>query len=287
LAGHGLERLVGAGLPWLAQRYRTIRLPSPVVVAALLIVLAVLDLLRVDSTLLDVRPIPPLPAATAWLQQQPGLFRVYSPSYSLPYGDGLQHVDGVDPLQLSSALGLIGPATGASAAGYSVTVPPFATADVASANAGAPLDAAGLAQLDVKYVAAEFDVHSPKLQRVQTFGRTRVYENGAWQGRAWVDGQAKGAATITEWSPNRIAVAASGPGRLVLSEINYPGWQAWVDGQLTAVATTYGALRAVVLPAGPHDVVFEFRPWTLYVGGALSLVGVVVLACLLLAQRRG
>src|SRR5579859_4579096 len=307
LAGHGLQRLLEEGLPWLRRRYAGGDLTSPAplplreggrkpqsgearqsgawvpsarTVAVVLLALTVLDLARVDSTLMEVRPAPALPPASIWLRQQPGLFRVYSPSYSLPYDDGLQHVDGVDPLQLSDALAVIGPATGVVTSSYSVTVPPFGSDDLASANASASLSAHALARLDVKYVAAEFDLHDPGFEKVQTFGSTRIYWNQAWLGRAWVEGavagQAAAPASVSYWSPNRVEVQADGPGRLVLSEIIYPGWQAWVDGQPAPIVTADGALRAVPLAAGRHQVTFEFRPFTLTLGAALTGLGLLL-----------
>jgi hypothetical protein len=287
LAAHGMQRLLDDWLPLLRQRYAAliIRLPSAQAVAAVLLALTILDLVRVDGTLMEVRPVPKVPAS-AWLQQQTGLFRVYSPSFSLPYGDGLQHVDGVDPLQLSGAVSYIQAATGVSAAGYSVTVPPFSSDDPATANSGAQPDAGRLARLDVKYIAAEFDVPGPSFKPVQTFGRTRVYLNEAWTGRAWMEGQKNDPANVTYWSPNRIEVQATGPGRLVLSEIVYPGWQVRVDGQPAVLDTADGALRAVQLAAGAHHVSFEFWPISVYLGATLSVLGLIALAILLWAQRR-
>jgi hypothetical protein len=287
LAAHGLQRLLDDWLPILTRRYAAlnIRLPSARATAGTLVVLTVLDLVRVDSTLLDVRPIPVVPAAV-WLQQQPGLFRVYSPTFSLPYGDALQHVDGVDPLQLSSALTLIEPAIGVRAAGYSVVVPAYSAADVARGIAFNQPDAARLAGLDVEYVVSDFDLTGPGFEHLRDFAGTRVYLNAAWAGRAWVEGQAPGTAVVTDWSPNRVEVQASGPGRLVLSEINYPGWQVLIDGQAAALETAQGALRAVQLAPGAHVVSFVFSPISVYLGGAFSLLGLVALALLIWAQRR-
>jgi len=286
MAAHGLERLLDVRLPLLTQRYAAmkIRLPSARALTIGLLVLTVLDLMRVDGTLLEVRPVP-ASAALAWLQQQPGLFRVYSPSFSLPYGGGVQHVDGVDPLQLKSAIGIIEPAIGVPVEVYTVVVPPLSAADAARGYPLSQPEAAGLAALDVKYVASEFDLTGPGFQEVQAFGSTRVYLNQAWAGRAWVEGQTPNSA-VTDWSPNRVVVRAAGPGQLVLSEINYPGWQVSVDGQPARLETAQGALRAVTLAAGPHVVTFEFRPAAVYAGLALSLLGLAALLCLLWTQPR-
>jgi len=47
-----------------------------------------------------------------------------------------------------------------------------------------------------------------------------------------------------------------------------------------------GALRAVQLPAETHTVAFEFRPPLVYLGGALSLLGLAALALLIWTQLR-
>jgi len=224
--------------------------------------------------------MPASPVA-AWLQQQAGLFRVYSPSFSLPYAAGLQHVDGVDPLQLKTALSLIEPAVGVYAAGYSVVVPAVNPADAARGYALSQPDPTRLAGLDVKYVVSEFDLTAPGFEHLQDFGSTRLYLNQAWAGRAWMEGQAPNTAVVTDWSPNRVSLRASGPGRLVLSEINYPGWQVRVDGQPAALETADGALRAVGVPAGAHTVSFDYQPIAVFAGLALSLLGLCALLVLL------
>jgi hypothetical protein len=287
LAAHGLQQLLDDWLPLLARRYAAlnIRLPSAGTLAGVLIVLTMLDLVRVDSTLLEVRPMPASPAAE-WLAQQPGLFRVYSPTFSLPYGGPLQHVDGVDPLQLASALSLIEPAIGVRANGYSVVVPALGPADAARGYALSQPSPVGLASLDVKYVASDFALTDPGFQPVMDMGATHVYLNQAWTGRASVTGQPAGSTVVRFWSPNQVQVQASGPGQLVLSEINYPGWQVSVDGRPAVLETAQGALRAVELPGGSHTVIFSFRPLVVYVGAALSLLGLLVLAIVLWTERR-
>jgi len=57
----------------------------------------------------------------AWLASQPGMFRTYSPSYSLPQHvaqrAGLEMADGVDPMQVASYANVMRAATGARAQG--------------------------------------------------------------------------------------------------------------------------------------------------------------------------
>ncbi len=57
---------------------------------------------------------------------------------------------------------------------------------------------------------------------------------------------------------------------LVVSELAYPGWRAYVNGQATAIHTAYGLLRAIVVPAGTTRVTFAYQPLTFYAGAAIS-----------------
>jgi hypothetical protein len=79
-------------------------------------------------------------------------------------------------------------------------------------------------------------------------------------------------------SPNHLELAtrSEAAGLLVLSEIEYPGWQATVDGQPAQVLRADTTLRAVCLPAGSHSVRFDFRPRDLVAGAILSCLALVV-----------
>jgi hypothetical protein len=134
----------------------------------------------------------------------------------------------------------------------------------------------------VKYVAAEFPLEVPGLVLVQTFGRTRIYENTLVRPRAWVEagpGATPGFQLVemVEYSPNRLRVRATGPGQLVLSEVMYSGWQAQVDGVAAPLVGVDDLLRSVTLGPGPHEVVVEFWPTWLYAGAAISGLGLLAL----------
>jgi hypothetical protein len=211
--------------------------------------------------------------ATGWIAAKPGLFRVYSPSYSLPFPDGLQHAEGIDPLHLATFSDYMARASGLPVKEYSVTVPSFMD-ESGEVLESAP-DAELLGLLNVKYVASQFLLPSSSLRLEQRFEGTYLYQNALWRPRAWLDGD--GRADVIRWSPNRIEVEAEGAGLLVLSEVAYPGWVARVDGEHRPVEPVYGLLRGVQLPKGEHTVVFEYRPWPVYAGAAITLLGLAFL----------
>jgi uncharacterized membrane protein YfhO len=68
--------------------------------------------------------------------------------------------------------------------------------------------------------------------------------------------------------------------------VAYPGWRAWVEGVATPLETEGSLLRAVDLPAGPVMVILSFQPPTVYLGAALSVLGLVGLGALLWRGRR-
>lgn len=271
---------------WLLVQLRA-RLTARVWYGALL-GLCLLDWAVIDRSLLDPRPVELVfaegEAVARYLASQQGIFRVYSPSYSLPQHTaaryGLELADGVDPLQLATYADFMARATGVPVGGYSVTLPPFATGNPRVDNAAYRPHPQLLGLLNVRYVVAEFDLQVDDLVWRAQFGTSRVYENLAARPRAWVQetqGGAQSPAWIVSWKPNRIEVQAAGPGTLVLSEIAYPGWEVRVDGRPADLQTVEGLLRGVALEAGVHQVVFGYRPASLLAGGILSLLAALAL----------
>jgi hypothetical protein len=76
---------------------------------------------------------------------------------------------------------------------------------------------------------------------------------------------------ILEMHPNRMVlqVRTGSKGVLVLSEVYYPGWKAWVNGKPAPVLCANYLFRAVPLPAGESLVVLRFSPITWWIGVAL------------------
>lgn len=211
--------------------------------------------------------------------------RVFSPSYSLPQQtaerDRIELADGVDPLQLRSYRDSMARATGFSTAGYSVTLPPFPTGDPRK-DWGPVLDAEKLGRWGVGVVVADYPVTATGLAEQPSTIGAHVYRNLGVRPRAWVE-QADGtwvAASELARTPNQVEVRATGPGRLVLSENTYPGWTATIDGLPSRVESTPDGMRSVLLPSGEHSVQFDFRPWSVYAGAAISLLAALTLVIL-------
>jgi hypothetical protein len=96
------------------------------------------------------------------------------------------------------------------------------------------------------------------------------------------------AARVTLYEPNRLVIdtRAAQPAVLVLSEINYPGWEATVDGAAARIHATNYLLRGVVVPAGQHRVEMRYRAPAARNGAIISVVSLGVFGALLFYSYR-
>jgi hypothetical protein len=97
------------------------------------------------------------------------------------------------------------------------------------------------------------------------------------------------AAHVTSYEPNRLVVEtrAERAAVLVLSEINYPGWEATVDGEAARVHATDYLLRGVFVPAGAHRVEMRYRAPAARNGAIISGISLVAVGALLFYSSGG
>jgi uncharacterized membrane protein YfhO len=72
----------------------------------------------------------------------------------------------------------------------------------------------------------------------------------------------------------------------MLSEVYYPAWKAYVDGERVPLYRADYLIRAVPVPAGEHTVELRYESWTLRLGTVVSLLAGLILAALVLARIR-
>jgi hypothetical protein len=79
---------------------------------------------------------------------------------------------------------------------------------------------------------------------------------------------------ITGYSPNTISIRARllADAWILLTDSYYPGWKASIDGQ-TEVQLIPGnyVFRAIYVPKGTHDIVFQYRPRFFFLSVMISL----------------
>ncbi len=238
----------------------------------------------------------------------------------------LQLADGIDPLQLARYVTYMQRATGIGPWRYSVTLPPFLNAktdaDIRTANANIKPDAALLGLMNVKYIVAAFPIDSSDLIERARFGSTIVYENERVLPRALITNRIAVAADpaaaaqalttvslkdtaiveglpfpfelpiqaqqtqIVEWQADRIKVQVTGPGLLVLSEVDAPDWIAAIDNVPTAIYPTDVTLRGVFVPWGDHTIELRYEPRRVYAGLIISALSGVACAAALIIRHR-
>jgi hypothetical protein len=113
--------------------------------------------------------------------------------------------------------------------------------------------------------------------------RQVVLESHATSGNTQCNLEANAALQMTGASPNRLSlrISAVSSGWLVLSDVWYPGWQAWVDGKLVPILRADYLFRAVQIPAGEHAITFAYRPLSFRMGLGISLIAWIIAAGLL------
>jgi len=85
----------------------------------------------------------------------------------------------------------------------------------------------------------------------------------------------KGTIQLTSYKPNELVYKFnSGKSELVVfSEIYYDkGWKAFIDGKEMPYFRADYVLRAMVVPAGQHEITWKFKPTVYYTGGTISLI---------------
>jgi hypothetical protein len=277
------------------------------ITAALVIGIAVWDIVVVDARFMHPEKMKPLSAyypetpAVAFLKAQPGVFRV------APLGQGfssnawmyheIQSVGGYHPAKLAVIDDLLN--------------------DIGITNLNV------LSMMNVRYVVGPDDLQHPAFQHVAP----GVNEYLGVLPRAFLVGEARrspnehvmlaeygvdsfapsayatvleelpgpvessegSTVEITSYEPERIEMHADvrQPCLLVVSEVYYPpGWKAFVDGNETPIFRTDYAFRSVYLEPGTHTVVMQHTSPGLRHGLIVSLIAAVVLILLWAAPRR-
>lgn len=94
---------------------------------------------------------------------------------------------------------------------------------------------------------------------------------------------------VSRYEPQRITLETrqAQDGFIVLSEIYYRGWEAWVDGVRVPVERVNYTLRGIALPPGNHRVEMIFRAHSFRTGAVYSAVGAgFLIAGALISRRR-
>jgi len=88
---------------------------------------------------------------------------------------------------------------------------------------------------------------------------------------------------LTSYKPNELKYNfnSSQEEMVVFSEIYYDkGWNAYVDGEKSSYFRADYVLRAMIVPAGKHEIVWKFEPAVYYTGGTIASISSVLILLL-------
>lgn len=87
---------------------------------------------------------------------------------------------------------------------------------------------------------------------------------------------------IISSTANKISLESSSQesGYLVIADVWYPEWRAYVDGKSVPVLRANYLFKAIPVPNGEHEITVVYQPRTFYLGAALSLVAIIGLMTL-------
>lgn len=251
----------------------------------------------------------PSTLTTDFLQSQKKPFRVmstdrriFNPNSQTPYK--IESVSGYDPLyiktyaQLYNAMDLKNP-------DFTTNLNRFITPQNYNSNF------ANL--MNVKYILTFDDIDDPNFEKVLEEGKTKIYENLNVLNRVFFaqsvsksinskdelsslsktdDFKAKsysqqfgfnggdGGGTVEyllyEDQKFILKTNTSSESPLIISNVNYPGWRAYIDGIKTPIYEANFALQSVIVPRGIHIIEFKYHPDSFYFGLIVSLVGILL-----------
>jgi hypothetical protein len=95
-------------------------------------------------------------------------------------------------------------------------------------------------------------------------------------------------ADVLQFSPQHMTVEVNTQGKdlLMLSEIAFPGWRAWLDGKPVPILTADAILRAVVVPPGRHIVRMAYLPMSYRFGLYLTCLMASLLSAEIIYRKR-
>ena len=166
--------------------------------------------------------------------------------------------------------------------------------------------------LNVKYVLSFDEINDPKMEKILEEGQTKLYENKNVLPRAFfvnevvrvtgkdqelskmLDGkfdlansavssafsfkkqENDSSVSITEYSDQALSLSVDTliSSHLVLSNVFYPGWDAYIDEKKSEIQRVNYMFQTVIVPEGKHDIEFRYEPRTFYNGLRLSALGI-------------
>lgn len=291
---------------------KVIKIPQKLLIV-LIFLLTIFELYRFAykfTPFAKISGIFPETSTTRFLESQQKPFRIMSTDRRIFNGNtssvyNIEQVSGYDPLYLKSYAQLVG----AWQSGK-VTSPGSFNRIITPEDFGLPITNF----LNIKYIVTFDEISKPSFTKVFEEGQTKIFENNKTLPRAFfVDRVIKTQGPIEElakmidpaFDPKLTAISSDfefqnqnnqaevqvesyrdqsiklrttseKDAPLVLSNVYYPGWNVFIDGQKAQLLKVNYMFQSVLVPKGAHKVEFKFQPQSFYNGLYLSAAGIVL-----------
>jgi len=139
--------------------------------------------------------------------------------------------------------------------------------------------------LSVKYIVTDRDLKLDNRNIVMQSDNISVYENKNAESRAVIlnpEGKQIEEARIIRENANKVIIQANNKGQLIVRDMYYPGWKAYVEGKEIEVKPFEKIFRSVTIDNSGSIVTFIFQPLFFYIGALVSGIAYVITMGLLI-----
>ena len=94
-------------------------------------------------------------------------------------------------------------------------------------------------------------------------------------------------ANIISYETNNVLIETSNfdASILILTDVYYPGWKAFIDGTQTKIYRADGLVKAIFVPEGEHTIEFVYLPESYNTGITISLITAFILVAIYFVSR--
>lgn len=310
-----LYPLVFTGAVFLLILLKIVKIPKKLLIISVIII-TVTDLFKFAykfTPFSNYSIIFPKTQTTEFLKSQKKPYRIFSTDRRILNGNvssvyKIEQVSGYDPLYLKSYAQLVASWDAGSlrsAGSFNRIVTPQ--------NYTLPL----ANFMNVKYLLSFDNIQNENFSKVSEEGQTKLYENKNVLPRAYfvekvsklenqsqelekitskdfdfnnlavsrefqLDSSSKGTASINSYTDQKIQIETRTQGNapLIISNVNYPGWHAYIDGKPVHLYEANFMFQSVIVPTGAHNVLLSYMPKSFIYGLYLTAISVFVTICI-------
>ncbi len=171
--------------------------------------------------------------------------------------------------------------------------------------------------MNVKYLLSFDDIQNDNLSKIFEEGQTKIYENKNVLPRTYfvekvtkvenqnqelsqitsknfdfsnlavsrefqMEGKSKGTANIIFYADQKLQIETKTQENLplIISNVKYPGWNAFIDGRPTKLYEANFMFQSIIVPPGEHIILLSYMPKSFTYGFYLTALSVFVTICI-------